>query len=178
MNQISNSIHLSGLGGVVPAFSVADYVQLDRPGVTMFHTPDKVSLAKDYAVAAEANESVLHEWLNPAAQVPIVIELTDPNASPYQDGAVLFTPLRQSETATLELLLVPVQVAARFPSPRRWIEDGLQRFLQAVVVERRSGRKGALQFLDEYLAPLVKAEESANAEPGAGGKDRREPRGG
>ncbi len=170
VNQISNSIHLSSLGGVVPAFSVADYVQLDRPGVTMFHTPDKVSLAKDYAVAVEANESVLHEWLNPAAQVPIVIELTDPNASPYQDEAVLFTPLRQSETATLQLLLVPVQVAARFPSPRRWIEDGLQRFLQAVVVERRSGRKGALQFLDEYLAPLVKAEESANAEPGAGAK--------
>ena len=73
----------------------------------------------------------------------------------------MFTPLRQSQQPTLELLLIPVQVAARFPSHRRWIEDGLQRFLQAVSIERRSGRKGALQFLDEYLAPLVTAEESA-----------------
>ena len=83
---------------------------------------------------------------------------------------MLFTPLRASQPATLELLLMPVQVAARFSSPRRWIEDGLQRFLQAVSVERRSGRKGALQFLDEYLAPLVKAEESASPKPGAAAK--------
>ena len=67
---------------------------------------------------------------------------------------------------------MPVQVAARFHSPRRWIEDGLQRFLQAVSVERRSGRKGALQFLDEYLPPLVKAEESASAGPASSSKTK------
>jgi len=170
VGQITNSIHLNGLGQTIPTFSVADYVQLEHSGATLFHTPEKISLARDYAAAAEANESVLHEWLNPAVQVPTVIELTDPNTSPYQNGAVLFTPLRQSETATLSLLLLPVQVAARFPSPHRWIEDGLQRFLQVVSVERRSRRKGALQFLDEYLAPLVKAEESASAEPGSAAK--------
>ncbi len=166
VNQISNGIHVSGLGKVVPAFSVATYVQLNRPGLVLFHTPDSASFAKDYAAAAEANEPLLHEWLNPATQVPVLIELTDPNANPYQNGSVLFTPLRQSQSATLELLLLPVQVAARFPSPRRWIEEGLQRFLQAVSVERRSGRKAALEFLDEYLAPLVKAE-SADSGPDA-----------
>jgi hypothetical protein len=164
VNQISNSIHLSGLERVVPSFSVANYVPLDHPGATIFHTAEKISLARDYAAVAEANELLLHDWLNPVAQVPLVIELTDPNANPYQNGTVLFTPLRPSHPATLELLLMPVQVAARFSSPHRWMEDGLQRFLQAVGVERRSGRKGALQFLDEVLAPLVKAEESANLE--------------
>ena len=166
VNQISNTIHLSGLERVVPAFSVANYVALDHPGATLFHTADKVTLARDYATAAEANEAVLHDWLNPAVQVPVVIELTDPNANSYQNGAVLFTPLRQSQLTTLELLLLPVQVAARFSSPHRWIEDGLQRFLQAVSVERRSGRKGALQFLDEVMAPLVKTEESADSSSG------------
>jgi hypothetical protein len=166
VNQVSNSIHVSGLGKVVPAFSVANYVQLNRPGLALFHTPDSASFAKDYAAAAEANEPLLHEWLNPATQVPVLIELGDPNANPYQNDSVLFTPLRQSQSATLELLLLPVQVAARFPSPRRWIEEGLQRFLQAVSVERRSGRKAALEFLDEYLAPLVKAE-SADSGPDA-----------
>ncbi len=37
-------------------------------------------------------------------------------------------------------------------------------------MERRSGRKAALQFLDEYLAPLVKAEEPPSPEPGVAAK--------
>src|SRR5271166_5282527 len=158
--QVSNILQLSGLGQTVPAFAVADYAKLDRPGIAVFHTPDKLSLARDFAAAAEDNEPVLNEWLPPSSvQKATVIELTDPNANPYQIGSVLFTPLRQSQTPTLELLLMPVQVAARFSSPRRWIEDGLQRFLQSISIEHRSGRKTALQFLDEYLGPLVKAEE-------------------
>ena len=169
VNQISNSIHLVGMAQIVPSFSVADYAQLERPTVTLFHTPEKVSHARDYAAAAEANEPLLKEWLVPAGRITVV-ELTDPDANPYQNGAVLFTPLRPSQPATLELLMIPLQVAAGFASPRRWIEDGLQRFLQAVSVERRSGRKAALQFLDGYLAPLVKAEEPPSPEPGAAAK--------
>lgn len=161
-SQISNTIHLGGLGDVAPAFAVSDYVQLDRPGVTIFHSPDKVSTARDYAAAAEANDPVLNEWLNPPSSKAVVIELTNPNANPYQSNFVLFTPLRPSDQGALSLLLMPVQVAARFTSPRRWIDDGLQRFLQAVSVERRTGRKGALQFLNEYLPPLVKAEDQAD----------------
>jgi len=34
--------------------------------------------------------------------------------------------------------------------------------LQTVLVENRSGRKAALEFLDEYREPLVKAEEAAH----------------
>src|SRR5271169_857104 len=33
VNSISNRLHLAGLGQTVPAFSVANYVQLDRPGI-------------------------------------------------------------------------------------------------------------------------------------------------
>ena len=49
-----------------------------------------------------------------------------------------------------------------FDIPRSGFEAGLQRFLQAVSVEKRSGRKDALKFLNEYLPPLVKAEEPAD----------------
>jgi hypothetical protein len=161
VNQVSNRLHLSGLGQSVPTFAVADYVRLDRTDITVSHTPEKTSLARDYAAAAEANDPILHDWLNPATSAATVIELSDPNANPYQDGAVLFTPLRSSDQSALELLLIPVQVAARFPSQRAWILSGLERFMQTASVERRSGRKAALQFLDEYLAPLQKEEESA-----------------
>src|SRR5271165_1861344 len=170
--QVSNILQLSGLGQTVPAFAVADYAELDRPGIAVFHTPDKLSLARDFAAAAEDNEPVLNEWLPPSSvQKATVIELTDPNANPYQIGSVLFTPLRQSQTPTLELLLMPVQVAARFSSPRRWIEDGLQRFLQSISVDRRAGRKSALQFLNEYLPALVSTDVAADT-GASGSKDQ------
>ena len=165
--QVSNNLRLSGMAQSIPAFAVADYVKLDRPGIILFHTPDNVSLARDYAAAAESNDPVLNEWLSASSRQATVIELTDPNANPYQSDAVLFTPLRQAQEPTLALLLMPAQVAARFTSPRPWIGSGVQRFLQAVSVEHRSGRKAALQFLDEYLPPLVKAEDVGNAPNGA-----------
>lgn len=162
-NRVTNTIRLAKLGDITPAFAIADYVRLERPRITVFHTAQAQSIAKDFAAAAEANEQLLNDWL-PAQTVPaVVIELTDANANPYQDGPLLFTPLRQADSATLGLLLMPVQVAARFSSPRRWIEDGLQRFLQALGVERRSGRKGALQFLNEYLLPILTTEDPKDA---------------
>jgi hypothetical protein len=38
----------------------------------------------------------------------------------------------------------------------------MERFLQCVSVDTRSGRKAALAFLDEYREPLVRAEEAAH----------------
>jgi hypothetical protein len=168
--QVSNALHLSGMAQAIPVFAVADYTRLDRPGIVLFYTPDKPSLARDYAAAAESNDPVLNEWLPPSSLHPTVIELTDPNANPYQSGSVLFTPLRQAQEPALALLLMPTQVAARFTSPRPWIESGLQRFLQAVSVEHRSGRKAALQFLADYLPPLIKDEEGADNQPSSDAK--------
>jgi hypothetical protein len=183
VKEFSNSLHADGLGEAVPAFAVADYVELTRTTVTLLHIPDHTSLARDYAAAAEDNESMLHEWL-PEGAPPLsppatgwapgqarVIELTDPNANPWQNGAVLFAPLRQAPAATLQLLLLPAQVAARFHSPRPWIQDGLERFLQTVLVETQSGRHAALEYLDQYRGPLAQAEELAHPKAGASTKN-------
>jgi len=170
ITQVSNPVHLNGMMQTVPIFAVADYSKLDRPGVLLFYTPDKASLARDYAAAAESNDAVLNEWLPAASLQPAVIELTDPNANPYQSGAVLFTPLREAQEPTLAVLLMPAQVAARFSSPRRWVDSGLQRFLQALSVEHRSGRKAALQFLGDYLPALIEAEAEADTRSSADSK--------
>ncbi len=154
--------HLPELSEVVPTFAIADYVELARPTITLLHIADHTSLARDYALAAEANDPLLHEWLPEPAQPARVIELTDPNANPWQNGAVLFTPLREASTANLQLLLLPAQVAARFHSPHPWLQDGLERFLQVMTVESRSGRRAALEYLDQYREPLMQAEELAH----------------
>jgi len=162
LKEFSNTLSLAGMNEVVPAFAVANYTSLDRPTISLLHVADHTQLARDYSLAAEANDPLLHDWLGEPAQPARVVELTDPDANPYQSGAVLFTPLREAPTPTLQLLLLPTQVAARFQTPHAWIQEGLQRFLQTVLVEKRSGRKAALEFLDEYREPLVKAEEAAH----------------
>jgi hypothetical protein len=170
LKEFSNTLTISGLGEVVPAFAVANYEELSRPTVTLLHIPDHTSLARDYAVAAEANDPLLHDWLSEPVQPARVVELTDPNANPWQSGAILFTPLREAQTATLQLLLLPTQVAARFHAPHPWIQAGLERFLQTVSVDQRAGRRAALAFLDEYREPLVKAEEAAHPKPDTNSK--------
>jgi hypothetical protein len=169
--QLVAKAQMPVLGDTVPTFAIANYVDLARPTVTLLHIADHTSLARDYVLAAEANDPLLHDWLGESTQPARVIELTDPNANPWQNGSVLFTPLRDAPTATLQLLLLPVQVASRFHSPHAWIQDGLERFLQTVVVERRSGRRAALEFLDQYREPLVQAEEAAHPTAEAAPKD-------
>src|SRR5580698_1174809 len=168
--EFSNTLTLPGLGETIPTFAVANYQSLDRPTVSFLHLPEDTSTARDYAVAAEANDPLLRDWLGEPGQPARVIELADQNANPYQSGAILFTPLRQSQTATLQLLLLPTQVAARFHSPHQWLQEGMERFLQCVLVDTRSGRKAALAFLDEYREPLVKAEEAAHPKADAASK--------
>ena len=163
VNEVSNDIHLTGLGKTSPSFAIAVYVRLERPDLTIFHIPNQALIAREYAAAAEDNGQLLDTWLPSSQQLALVIELADPNANPFQAGAVLFTPLRHADQNTLSQLLIPPQVAARFPAPRPWIEDGLQRFMQAMNAEKRLGRKGALQFLNQYLPPLQKAQETAHA---------------
>ena len=160
--EFSNTITLTGLRETTPAFAIANYQSLDRPTVSLMHLPEDTQLARDYALAAEANDPVLHDWLGEPGQPARIVELTDPNANPYQSGAILFTPLREAPTPTLQLLLMPTQVAARFHSPHLWVQEGMERFLQTVLVDSRPGRKAALDFLDEYREPLVKAEEMAH----------------
>ena len=168
--EFSNTLALSGLGKAVPAFTLGNYVELSRPTITLLHTGEHTSLARDYAVAAEANDPLLRDWLWDPRQPARVIELTEPKALPYESGDVLFTPLRPWPADTLQLLLLSTQVAARFQSAHPWIEEGLQRFLQCIVIDSRSGRKAALDYLDDFREPLVKAEEATHPKSGDAAK--------
>ncbi len=163
VKEFSNTLTLNGLGELVPTFALGSYIELSRPTVTFLHTGEHTSVARDYAVAAEANDPFLRDWLGEPSQTPRVIELTEPNALPYESGAVLFTPLRPWPSDTLQLLLLSTQVTSRFQSSRPWIQEGLQRFLQCVLIDNRSGRKAALDYLDDFREPLVKAEVAALA---------------
>src|SRR6516165_5645924 len=42
-NEVSNTIRMDGLASVVPSFAVAEYVRLERPGITILHVPADTS---------------------------------------------------------------------------------------------------------------------------------------
>jgi hypothetical protein len=159
------TLEAHGLQNTTPAFamySICD--ELSRPSADITFIPDHSLVAKDYATAAEASGSLLDNWLPQPENRPIrVIELTDPDASPYQDEATLFVPLVSTTQPNLQLLFLPTQVAARFATPRPWMQKGLGLFMQAIFNRERGGRDAALKFLDQYEAPLAKAEELARS---------------
>lgn len=161
-----------GLESTTPAFVMTSSCdRLARPSVEVNFTADHSLVAKDYAVAAEANDSLLDEWLPTPFNRPIkIIELTDPDANPYQDGSTLFVPLLSATEQNLQLLMLPTQAAARFSTPRPWMRTGLGLFMQAMLERSRGGREAALKFLDQYQGALAKAEELArSAKPGEAG---------
>ena len=69
---------------------------LARPAVSLTFTPEHSLIAKDYGIAAESNETFLKDSLRDTNHAIRVMELTSPDAAPYQDGTTLFTPLRSS----------------------------------------------------------------------------------
>ena len=168
--EFTNTLTLGAMGETVPTFAVGNYVELSRPTITLLHLPEHTSLARDYALAAEANDPLLRDWLGVPRQPARVVELAEAKALPYQSGSTLFTPLRPWPTDTLQLLLLSAQVTARFQAAHPWIQEGLQRFLQTVSVESRSGRKAALEYLDDLREPLVKAEAASHPKPGVTSK--------
>ncbi len=159
------TLETHGLQKTTPAFALYSSCDtLSRPAAEITFTPDHSLIAKDYSAAAEANETLLDAWLPQVENRPIhVIELAEADASPYQDGATLFTPLVSATQANTQLLFLPTQVAARFATPRPWMQTGLGLFLQAVFNRERGGREAALKFLDQYEAPLAKTEELARS---------------
>jgi hypothetical protein len=159
------TLETRGLQSTTPAFVMFTTCdELSRPATHITFTPDRSITAKDYATAEEASQPLLDTWVPTADDRPIrVIELDDPQAVPYQDGATLFTPLASSTQVNLQLLFLPTQVAARFATPRAWIQKGLGLFMQAIFSRERGGRDAALKFLDQYQQPLAKAEELARA---------------
>lgn len=170
------TLEAHGLQNTTPAFAMYSTCDnLSRPAIDMTFAPEHSLIAKDYVTAAEASAALLNAWLPQAEERTIrAIELTDSNASPYQAGSTLFVPIASTTQPNLQLLFLPTQVAARFSTPRPWMQKGLGLFMQAAFNREHGGRDAALKFLDQYDAPLGKAEEMARV--GDSGSKARPPR--
>lgn len=135
----------------------------DRPGVAAYYTVAHTSFARDYMAAAEVVIPPLENWFGTPRRKVVLVELTDPNALPYDAGAYYFVPMRKVLRAAAEVALVRPVIHTIVQSPRPWIREGLATFAQALMRERQAGHRAALAYLGQFRASLAVAESQSHS---------------
>ena len=130
----------------------------DRPHVAAYFTAAHTEFARDYITAAESVIPPLELWFGSIRRKVVLVELTDPNALPYNLGSYYFVPMRNVQHAAAEVALARPVLHAMFDSPRPWVSEGLAGFAQTLVRERQAGRRAALDYLSQFRSALAVAE--------------------
>ncbi len=140
----------------------------DRPRVAAYYTAAHTEYARDYMAAVESVTPLLEEWFGTPRRKVVLVELTDPNALPYDSGPYYFVPMRDVPPSAAEVALARPVVHALMESPRPWIREGLAGFGQALVRERQAGRRAALDYLGQFSSALAVAEIQSHGSPPPG----------
>ncbi|MBV9341267.1 MAG: hypothetical protein JO159_10320, partial [Acidobacteria bacterium] len=161
-SAIACSVHrYSYIGLTVPMFIVGNYSKTEDSNVTIYYLPEHRAGADNYALAVRETAPVVNQWFGPGRdhgrQKAQVVDLADPDASPFESGSLLLLPL-VGDDATLLLSSVQHLTHALFPSPRPWISEGLARYAQASFLAERKGRQEAMVYLENHRRALVEAE--------------------
>jgi hypothetical protein len=145
-------------GMVAPAFVIGPYETLVRPAITVHFLPGHDSSAASYADAAEKALPLITDWFGAPRCKAQTADLPDPNAAPFESGALLLTPLSGVNPKLAGLAAAHQLTHAAFSSPRPWINEGLAHFAQALYVEQQSGRQSAFDYMAAHRSSLVAAE--------------------
>ncbi len=151
----------SPLGMTVPTFALGEYSILDHQTITIDYIDEHKSAAENYALAAELAVPFITEWFGAPKEKIEAIELSNPEASPFESGSMLFTPLGTSDSRLYRRTAVHQLTHAAFPSPRPWIYEGLAHFAQALDLEQQSGRQAALDFMGSHRTAIADTERAA-----------------
>lgn len=141
----------------------------DRPRVEAFYTASHTNLARDYMAAAESVIPALEQWFGTPHSKVVLVELTDPNALPYDAGPYYFVPLRSVPAAAAEVAMARPVEHSMVDSRRAWIREGLASFAQALVREHQGGRRAAIAYMGQFSPALVVAESQSHTEASEAG---------
>jgi len=117
-----------------------------------------------YTDAAEPTAKFVSEWFGQSKTPVSMIDLPDAKAAPFENGNVLFVPMKGADPKLVEINLVHELVHAAFTSPRPWIHEGLAHFAEALYREQKQdGRSAAIDFLHSHGSAFVEAEKEVVA---------------
>ena len=151
------------LGSVVPTFVIANYEVVDRATVAVHFLPGHDASATNYADAAEKAAPFITEWFGALRSKAETADLIDPDATRYESGSLLLTPLTSADPKLAGLSAAHQLTHAALSSPRPWINEGLAHFAQALYVEHQSGRQAALDYIGLHRFAFSTAEKPTTA---------------
>jgi hypothetical protein len=148
-------------GETVPVFVAASFLESHSREATILYINEHKSGADNYALALDQVAPSVTKWFGEHALAgeakPLIVELPDSEASPFQSGNMLLTPFTDDDTGML-LSAVQLLTHVAFSSPRPWISEGLARYAAVRYVEQEKSRKSALSYMQSHRAALVEAE--------------------
>jgi hypothetical protein len=152
------------LRSAAPAFVIAEYQFLEKPGIEVHYLKGHDTAATNFADAAEKVAPFISEWFGPLREKAKTADLPDPNAAPFESGSLLLTPLANTDSKLAGLAAAHQLTHAAFLSFRPWIEEGLAHFAQALYLEHEKGRQAALDYMGLHRSAFMEAEKTATAD--------------
>jgi hypothetical protein len=156
----SDNCSYPALGLSVPAFVVADFQLVQRPAIDVYYLHDHEASAANYADEAQKIVPFIADWFGKPRQKATTADLPDPNAAPFESGALLLAPLANPDSKLAGLTIAHQLTHAAFVSFRPWINEGLAHFAQALYVEREKGRQTALDYMGLHRTAFAEAEKA------------------
>jgi len=150
---------------LAPGFVAGEYELLDRPNVEIAYRAESKINAEKFAQAADKAAPFVKEWFGAVREKAQVVELFDGEASPFETGATLLTPLHDTDPKLLEIALVHELTHAALPSSRQWIFEGVAHFAQAAYREQKESRAAALGLLERQRLAILEAEKAVAVRP-------------
>jgi hypothetical protein len=138
---------------------IADCQVMERPAIEVRFLSGHDAAAGSFADEAEKVVPLVTDWFGPQREKAKVADLPDPNAAPFESGALLLTPLGSTNPAQSGLAAAHQLTHAALLSFRPWIEEGLAHFAQALYLEHEKNRQVALDYIAVHRSALNQVEQ-------------------
>jgi hypothetical protein len=152
------------MGLVAPMFVIADYEVVTRTAVEVHFLRGHKASAENFADVGEKVAPIISEWFGAPRSKAQTADLADPNARPFESGALLLTPLTSTDPKLAGLAAAHQLTHASFFSARPWMNEGLAHFAQALYLEHLSGRQAAIDYMGLHRSALSAVEKEKQKE--------------
>lgn len=143
----------------VPTLIITNDLVVKRPDLEVSYLRGHDVGATIFADTAEKVAPLISDWFGSFREKAQTVDLAT-HAAPFESGALLLTPLADSDSKLAGLAAAHQLTHAAFVSFRPWIEEGVAHFAQALYVESEKGRAAALDYMGTHRLALTELTES------------------
>jgi hypothetical protein len=162
-NDFNCGLHkFSDLAQTVPVIAIGSFAELNRDNAHIRYLPGNELGAEAYATAEGKATPLVAEWFGEPRRKTEVVELSDPDASPFDAGNVLLTPLSENDAGKYQLPAIQQSAHSTVASPRAWVRDGLAQFLQLEFLQKTGNRGSVTEYLQNHRDALVALEKTSS----------------